>query len=519
MKTPCMLLCTAALTLGAACGPADDQPASTEVATTDQGLFVNACGNELTPISVRSRAITWPYALTADYVNPPYTSVGRFSRGGLEYLSGNDLTLSIQTDGCTTVRSVTENGVALANNAAGGQGFQVSTTGTTTGALHVITIKLPQRTDGFTEPLVVTLARVDNRKVTPLMTQLSWTLVRSYQVDAMNVSQAVIVSGAELKNQFARALWQKFNGAANSTTVTLADGTVKHLFAYDPSSLGVYPTSGGVNFSFRFRSDEGDGCWPRVTAHGSFAVVAQSGSELSIRWAATPVGEVDLFDGCANTPTQIFISAVVESFFNGQTTVDLRSALEAEINGSLPQIGLGRAYLYNSTSSSGGVAVNFRLPVPTVSISVPYVSLGEPAASVSFPSGAVIGLFGRGITRVDNIYSGPNGLPSSASYPAATTLARVDSALPWPGRAVAQVGARSATQSQYQWLATPGCRLNPTGPLSFGLNDTPADAARNRSWGASGYVVGLAFYDAETLNILKLGTSPCASKGADVVQF
>jgi len=481
--------------------------------TTNSGTSPLVLGCESTTTTVGTPAITWPPALSADFGMTGGTPTAqRLSRGGIEYLAGNNLTIVVDTDACTGIRSITRDATTLTPNRDDILDSYTSSEVALGGGMvrRTVNIKVPPRDDGATEALSIQFGPT-LVKGTSVTATRSWTLVRASRVDAKLVPRPVGMVAAELHNKFASALWTKFNGATNSTTVVDDGGTTRRIYGYDPSSLSVTPTIYGVNFSFRFSSEVDHLCDPRVTAHGSFSVRATAGSPLGIFWNATPVGDLSWPTSSCSIWSTIATGAV-SAFLPSQS--GLRSSLEPEIQGALPDPGPAIFYLAGSTNGAGGVNVNLALPVPVVTIQVPYKSVDEPATvATKFPAGARIGLLGYGGSRVDGLVSGPVGLPASASYPAAKTLSRVSTSLPWSTRPVGNVLFREVptvatvdppTVAAYD----AGCAWSPSYPVAFSVNDTALMAQWNRtSNAATGYPVGIAFYDAN--NVLAAGATTC----------
>lgn len=459
---------------------------------TSTDALVLACSSS-TPV-VGAPSITWPPALTADYRMIAGTALGqRLSRGGLEYLAGNDLTIVVDTDACTGVRGVMLDSTALTLNGTSTAWYSLSTVALANGQVRTtVQIKLAARADGGTEALTLQFGPTAVKLGSVTATK-SFTLVRVERVDAQLTPRPVGIGPAELHNKFAQGMWDRFNHEQNRTVVVDDDGESHTLYGYDPTSLSVTPTTSGTQFYFRFRSEE-TGCDPIIVGHGKFSVVAQPAFPLGVFWNASPIGDVIWPSSFCTVLANLF-----DVFTDVPNQTSLRSTLEAQILGALPSTGPAILYQAGSRTSGNGIEVDFKMPVPVVTIRVPYASLAEPRPTTAFPSGSRIALLGSGASRLDAHVSGPNGLPASAAYPAAKVAPRTASALPWSSRAVGSLLMREVPAS----ISIPttfgyemGCAWSPVHPIAFGVNDTSVDAARNRANAASGYEVGVAFLDA-----------------------
>ncbi len=516
--TRCLALGLFALTTaasGTACSvAADDGPTE----SGSDALFIG-CPSTST---VGTPNLTWPPALGSDYrMTAGSPTAQRLSRGGIEYLAGNNLSFTVDTDACTVIRAITRDASTLVPNRDDVlDSYTMSAVSLGGGMVRTtVNVKLPVRRDGATETLTVSFGPGGLTKLgAPITATRSWTLVRADRVDAQLSPRPIGMVAAELHNKFAKALYAKFNGATNSTTVIDDDGNPRRIYGYDPASLSVTPTIYGVNFSFRFSASVDGLCDPRVVAHGAFSVTATAGSPLGLFWNATPVGDLSWpTSNCSIWAT--LATAAVSAFLPSQT--GLRGSLEPEIQSSLPDAGAAIFYLAGATNSSQGVYVNLALPVPVVTIQVPYQGIAEPVtATTKFPAGTRIGLLGYGASRIDNQYAGPVGLPVSADYPAAKLLTRAPSSLPWPARPAGNVLFREVPPfatidppTTQAYVA--GCAWSPTHPVAFGVNDAPIMAQWNRTTNAAGgYPIGIAFYDANAALAQGATTCPIESVSA-----
>ena len=388
---------------------ADGDSATTDTAKTDSASSPLVLGCTSTTPTVGSASITWPPALS-----PTFTMTGgtpttqRLSRGGIEYLAGDHMTIVVDTDPCVGIRSITRDATTLVPNRDDiNDAYTSSAVALANGLVRrTIYVRLPPQEDGATQALSIQLGPTFDKGGGVTATR-SFTLVRASRVDAKLVPRPVGMVAAELHNKFASALWTKFNGAANTTTVVDDDGNTRQLYGYDPSSLSVTPTINGVNFSFRFsvKVDQPwpfDLCDPRVTAHGTFSVVASAGFPLGLFWNATPVGDLS-WPSSSCSVWSTLVTGAVSAFLPSQT--GLRASLEPQIQGALPDPGPAILYLAGSTNGSGGVNVNLALPVPVVIVQ--HISSGFGASfcrwlsvATNHPSSAAI--HGSGMDHVAN---------------------------------------------------------------------------------------------------------------------
>lgn len=482
----------------------------------------NTCGNAGSAPQVFSRTMVHPLALppggtaTATW-NP---QVGRITRGAIEYVSGNGIRLELVTDRCTFVKQVNIGSRVVTPTYDAGYWFsaQASSTQPTDPARygHNLWVFFPALGDGSTDVVTIVFGRTGGTGTT----NSSFTMVKVSAVEASDVNAPVGLSATELHNMFARGLFQKF-GPQNSTVITLSDGSTRRVYDYDPSTLQLSVTSGGVGFQFWFKADVENYCDPRVRAYGTFKLKATPADGLAIDWINPAEGNLHWPTGCAILQTLPLIGNVISLMIDDF----VRLSLDDAITSNFPDTSQAQLFLNGSTTRTNELLVNIKLPMPSVRIRVPYDAFDLDRGATAFVRGESVMLFGSGlgfsdqaggISPATTLRGGPNGVPRQGTtpWPNPRFVTRAG-ALVNNSKAVGQLMARTSSafvagHTTYAYEA--GCMLT-TSPfvymspeIRFGVNDTPADAQRLRNGFAPGHDLRLVFV---TGTFVASNATPC----------
>ena len=463
----------------------------------------NACGNEAAAPSITSAAVTMS------------TDGAPLERGGVVYASGGGVRIDLATDGCTYVQSVTLGSQVLTPQPSNGRWYSATDTAsdTTAHAFNVWVLSVPDfLPDGSTDWVTITVGRSAGAGAATY----SFPLVHVKSVQPALVDAAVGKSGVELFDSFASSIYAKFNFAANTTVV---NGHT--LYGYDPSTLGVYIDPVGIWFEFRFKVVVPGWCDPTVRVSGTFAFDAndpgQSG--LSVRWV-NPVNASFDWGLCSAIDAAPLLGDIFEVVADAlgvnNTASSVQASLTQSIQQTLQSLGGGDSLFLDGTATiNDELLVSVKLPFPSIEISVPYDAYDMGRSGTLIGPSQRIAIVANGLGMTDavaglsgvTLESGPNGVPNDTLAPNARTVAR--SGVPVDSSAnVGQLLARTSqaavitkpselTTSLYR----PACAIETpasgSGTVSFGVNDTAADAQRLRAYGASGYDVRV-FFDAPT---------------------
>jgi hypothetical protein len=464
--------------------------------STSSAQPANPCGNQATPPTVTSGAVISP----------------QLAMGGIQYVAGDAVRVQVVTDGCTDLQSIQIGSVTLtpAQSSSGTLPnyywySSIDTQNNATAHGYLMWLGFPTIADGSTDEVTVTVVRSGGTGTAAYAFPL--VHVSSIQPGA---DAATGISAAEIQNSFAQSLHDKFSGPNNSAVMS---GTTVD---YDPASLVTYIDSTGVWLSFRLKAETT--CKPIISVTGTFVLETNS-TGFSVVWVNPATAYVE------STWCTVIVGALGElahwitfGLVGAPGSVgSVQQQLTQEIMSSLPNVGSAGALLDGSTTQSGQLLVDLKVPVslaPSVEIDVPYSAFDVPRTPMRFPPGQAVGLVANGLGMSDliagesanaRLASGPNGVPLHTSttlsnqYTVARTGALVDGGAQ-VGQLLARLPsfvARPASDFRY----APGCKVTAsagtvfTGPpeILFGVNDTAADAQRLRAAGATGYKVRIIF--------------------------
>lgn len=492
--------------------------------------LVNSCGNQGSTPQIRSITQVGPNALTDTGTSPVPSWIptsGSVTRDGIEYLSGTGLVYELVTDGCTYIKTITlgSTTVTTTPSVTGGASYlsDPSTTNPTnnTQTGYHLTITLPYIIDGSTDQLTITMGRTSGSGTATY----SVPLVHVKAVNPAASAGAVTISRVEIWNALTRGLYDGFGGPAHQLQLYNApsgggsgSGSKSYLlYDYDPTSVTVSMDSGGIFFSFKFKAQIKGWCDPTVTAYGTFQLVPANGG-LSIQWQpGSPTASYSWPARCVAVEGIPLLGLLFASFIPSRQDNDqsLGSTLAKDIMNALPSATaiLGVSHMNNE------VQIRAVLLGPSIDVHVPYDALSPSRSPTLFSVTEPLLLVGSGLGMSDTLttpygsvhsdWSGPHGVPLAGTvsgWPTPETFSRA-SALPFPGRAVANVLARmssaAAEASATTYAYADGCTIgassvrpgqSSTRSILFGVNDTSTDAAREA--GAAGYDLTIAFMKA-----------------------
>jgi hypothetical protein len=486
-----------------------------------------ACDTSTAP-QIFGNTIVTPPALPAGTTPAGWSPTnGRLSRGGLEYTTGNGMRMELVTDRCTTIREVRLGSRVLTSSYDAGYWFsaQASTSQPTdpTRYGHNLWVFFPAASDGTTQALTIVVGRTGGA----LTTSTAFTMVQVQSVEGKDMDVPIGFSQAELYNMFGAGLAKKF-GPQNSTVVTLGDGSTRRIYNYDPSTLSLYVDATGVHFDFYFKADANNYCDPTVHAFGTFRLNADPLNGLTISWPNPAQGNLRFPGLCQAIQLFPIVGGILHLLFIDDF-VDLD--LTQDIMDSFPDVTKAQLFLHGSTTRTGELRVNLKLPVPGVTIRVPYDAFDMARGSTVFPRGETLMLLASNLgmndfiadwTPATTLKSGPNGVPRAGTshFPRPQSVARtgsalLDAALP-VGRLLARSEGNIAVTGGTTFNYEPGCavvipqQIFLSSTLRFGVNDTPADAQRLRGNLAPGYDLHVMF--ANDFPILSSNATRCTGK-------
>jgi hypothetical protein len=474
----------------------------------------NSCGNAMTTPQLFTGEVVSPPTLEPDGTAPPnWTPTwGRLRRGGILYVSANFFRINLTTDRCTYISSVSFGSRVVTPTYTDGFWFADQAASTQpsdpTRYTHAVSVFFPYQPDGSTETVTLTVGRTLGLGTVTY----SLPVVRVSAVEAKGSPAPIGISRAELINMFGKALYAKFNGPANSTVITLDDGSTQHIYGYDPSSLSVsVSAANGVGFQFKFKAEGIWGCNPTVRAYGNFKLNADS-SGLSLDWINRATASLTYPGGCEALELVPGLGIVVSLFM--PNSLDISGSLEQDILASMPDPGNATIFLAGSSTRSNELLVNLAFDAPSIRIQVPYDVFDLVRNATAFPGGETLTLVASGLgvndyvagsNPITTLWSGPNGVPraGTTTWPKPQTLARSGYTV-WNAQPVAQLLGRTAsdfTGNYSTFRYTEGCsvktstRVLGSRSLRFGVNDTVADAQRLRSYGTAtpGYALRVFF--------------------------
>jgi hypothetical protein len=472
------------------------------------GKLHNACGNEGTTPTIQAQTFVTPAALDAAGTAPANFNPleGRMTLNNVQYVSGATLRLDITTDGCTYVESVQYGARVLTGTYTDGYWFD-ALDDQNDATTHKITLWMfsPADDDGRTDAVNVVIGR----QFGPGTATIAFPLVHVHAVRPSLVDSPFGLSGTQLFNLFAEGLDKKFQGSVNSTVVN-----GRRIYDYDPASLQVSIDGTGIWVSFRFKADVGGNyvCDPTVQVTGTFALDTDNVKGLSVRWVNPMHASLD-WGACeyiVDVPLVGVLAdiaiTVIGDHGSGSAT---QGALTTEILASLPDVSSALLVLDGTTTLADELRVNLKLPAPSVELRVPYDAFALPRSGFTLPAKHRVSLVAAQLGMTDavagqarTLASGPEGVKLRAALPLAIERgvlrsgALVDNASN-VGRVLAQ-RRDSLGQETFTFRYAAGCTIASSAllstPITFGVNDTTADAQRLRNVnGASGYSVRLAF--------------------------
>ncbi len=500
----------------------DVEPAASHEEALSRGAVIfNSCGNAGTAPQIFSNAFMSPTALNPGGSAPMYwnPSNGRYTRAGIQYVSGNGIRMEMVTDKCTFIQSVTIGSTTVTPTYTNGYWYsaQASTSQPTDTSRYGynLWVFFPYQGDGSTDTVTINVGRVGGGGTTAYR----FPLVRVDSVEASNVDAAINFTRAELFNMFGKALYEKFNGALNSTHQNPDDPESRRIYGYNPASLQMSVDSTGVSFAFNFKAEVNNWCDPTVRAQGKFKLNANSAG-ISVNWVTPATGNLSwpfLCEAVQVIPILGAIPIIIYDIVESNNGKSVAASVEKAVKDSLPDSSSFNAFLNGSTVSSGQLLIKVKLPVPSIGIHTPYDAFDMVRGSVLFPYGDVVTLLASGMGMNDyvanvspttTLYSGPNGVPKAGTptWPNPLSVARSGN-LVWNSQPVGRLLVRrSDIFSIDTYTYTAGCSIKlPTAGripsvgrspyLKFGANDTVADAQRLRGiFGAApGYLLRASF--------------------------
>ena len=476
-------------------------------------VAIDTCGNAGVAPHIASTNWRHPQALDLAGNPPPNWNPadGRYTIGGVNYVSGNGVRIEIATDGCTNIQSVKMGSTVVTPTYNGGYWYSVLDE-TNTPSSHVMSLWIffPTSGDGTTDDVTITVGRTGGSGTATY----SFPLVRVKNVQAIATDANIGTSGAEMFNMFAASLYNQFNGATNSVVVN-----GRRLYGYDPNSLGVRIDATGIWFTFKFKADVADWCDPTATVTGTFTFDADPVHGLTTRWVNGVHANLD-WGWCGDLVDIPLLGVIADIAYiavgDAGAGASVQKTLTDQINASVPNLGTGQLFLDGTWTTTELLNVRMKLPFPSVEIAVPYDAYDMGRSGTRLPPGQPVILLASGLGMNDavarvspatSLSSGPNGVPRDATTLLANErkVARSGSLVD-DGADVARLLARTSiprlgttTTSRY----SAGCQLTAPGggrfgfgatpEIRFGVNDTAADAQRLRGMSAPGYSVRMLF--------------------------
>lgn len=486
---------------------------------TTKTAAINNCGNSGTAPRLFSKELQYPQALAADGTAPApwYPAIGRYTRSGMEYVSGNGLRYLLVTDKCTYISEVRVGSAVVTPIFANGYQYVVEPSSTPPAdpsrVNSILWIYFPEKFDGSLEVVQVTIGRVAGTRVV----KFSVPVVHVQEVNATRVDAPITISRTELWNLFSKALYKRFNGAANSFYTTNKDGSRgRRLYDYDPNSFEMTVDPSGVGFEFKFKADVQAWCDPTVRAYGTFKLTAVFALGLGMQWQpGSPQASLTWPAGCAAVQ---FIQVVGELTdwivydpAQKYATDTVQTTLTDSITAALPTFTPSPPF-DGTADLIDEVRIFLQIPTPSVQIAVPYNTFASGQAGTPFGGNEPLLLLASGIGMSDyvanlspqtKLWSGPMGVPLAGAvttWPNPETVQR-STPITYPGQPVANLLMRiSGILGTTTFAYTNGCVIGAATvqpgvrQISWGVNDTAPDAARLRDYlAAGGYSVRVFF--------------------------
>jgi hypothetical protein len=486
---------------------------------------VNNCGNAATAPQIFSNTLASPQALSADGSVPanwnPYH--GLMMRAGIAYVAGDGLRYELVTDNCTYISAVSVGSTALSANFSNGYWFSALPSLTPPAdparSGYSLTIFYPTTYDGSTDQVMFSVGRIGGSATTTYSVPVVHVrAVYATSQDPTYVDAPVTISRAEMWNRFTKALYKTFNGPTNSFNLTNADGSPgRRLYGYDPSSFQLTMDTSGISFDFKFKADVSYWCDADVRAYGTFKLTAVAANGIGIQWnQGSPQASTSESWYCQYldvVPILGEITHLITTTIQGDAQTGVLGGLTGAIAGSLPTESDQAQLLLDGTEYLNNEArVLLKIQLPSVEIQVPYDAFALGRTGTMFANNDPIVLVASGLGMYDyvanssprtSLWSGPNGVPlagSATSWPNPETVARTEP-LAYPGRPLANLlFRRSSSIGEATYGYSDGCVDNTDSPelatsrfIVFGVNDTAADAARERGSLGFGYSLRVFF--------------------------
>jgi hypothetical protein len=206
------------------------------------------------------------------------------------------------------------------------------------------------------------------------------------------------------------------------------------------------------------------------------------------------------------------VSWIFFSGGEGQIAAGVAGQIEQAVQDAMSSFAPATSFLDGSTTRTGELLVNLKLPAPSISIQVPYDAYDMNRTGTAFSPDSTFAILASDLAPADYIggvppallRSGPNGVPQlgTTTWPNPQTLLRWGQ-LVWSGAPVGRLLARRSDPLRtWTYQYTPGCSIAPASwlpgsvSIRFGVNDTAADAARLRPEPtAHGYWLRIFFFD------------------------
>jgi hypothetical protein len=501
----------------------------------------NPCGNQNTDPQIFRVYGVSPATLDPGGSAPanwdPYRA--RLERGGIYYVTAGYLQVNVVTDRCTAVAAVRLGSRELTTTNVDGYRYYTQPASPQpsdpTRYAHALWIAFPVQQDGSTDMVTVVVRRTGSGPP-PRTVEHRFPLVHVKTVEAADIPAPLGFSSAELFNMFGKAIYEKFNGTQNSTTIAVGDGPPWRIYGYEPDTLNVVVTSSGVGFTFRFQLDVPGYCDPTVRAHGTFKVVVEQDRDFGVDWVLGPGASLD-WHACAvveGIPILGLLHDLMDDAFREGVSGGILSAIEDAVLTSMDDPGRARNLLDGSHFRMDEMLIYLKLPVPSVTIQVPYDAFDLDRSATLFPAGEVLTLIASRLGMSDyvagvptSLWSGPNGVPlaGTTTWPNPRSVARSQPLVWNPGR-VGQLMARNSLGTPLRertYHYEPGCSvraiadpsLRGKGWVRFGVNDSASDAQRLRGIQARGYELRVLFLSDNEL--IAPHATYCGSSGTNVL--
>jgi hypothetical protein len=251
------------------------------IAAAQPSAWQRICSTQVQNATIISGALASPPTLDS-LGNPSSTwdaASGRLEVQGIQYVSGSVIEVELFTNACTEIRRV-QVGSTLMTPLKPYGGILPNyywydsrdIQNDLKGHKYSIVIGFPPLTDGSTEDVNITVGHVGGTEIA----SFEFPLVHVRLVEPSRAVTSVGISEAQIHNQFAKALYNRFNGVTNSVTINKT-----RIYDYDPSSLSTRIDPVGVWISFKFKASVD--CNPTVVVNGTFSLVTRGG-QFVVQW-------------------------------------------------------------------------------------------------------------------------------------------------------------------------------------------------------------------------------------------